>query len=117
MNTYFFSEDGRCVCVANYDLETSSLDEGIVAVKSAQSLSPDEIYFDGGIKFSQEFDLSISANIISGIPTGATAYINGVSYLIDDGILEVTGDYPSLITVILTHPHYRTAVIEVQYEG
>jgi hypothetical protein len=43
---------------------------------------------------------------ISDLPAGVTVWVDGDSYLVNDGVFELTLDQPVSVSILLEHPHY-----------
>lgn len=59
------------------------------------------------------FDPVIETNRISNIPEGSTALFAAMKAPINDGFIELSVEYPELISVLLTHPLYQPKTFEV----
>ena len=116
MKTYIFDQSGRCTCAANSELPLDNLEDGLVGVHSESFYNPNAIYYDGEIKFTQPFNVNVSTNLITGIPAGTDAFIDGNRQVVDDGSLELEVAFNSTVHVVLIHPHYQTIGLEVTCE-
>lgn len=117
MNTYIFNQDGRCICAANSELPSDDVPAGATAVHSEISYRPDDIYFDNGICPIKEFAVTVASNRVANIPAGTRAMVGAASEIVNDGILELDVNYPTIVRVVLDHPHYRMKAVEVPCEA
>lgn len=85
-------------------VDQSILDMGPIL----QRISGDWVVFA-----KSEMPLTIQRNLITGIPLGARAIINGEMDIVEDGEIVFVADVEGVTSVDLSHPNYVRAMVEV----
>ncbi len=120
MAVAYFKKSGALVCVST---GTNTVQEMAPDGELAYAAVVDEdvqhalFYYDvadGKVKQKQNFNVRVFQGKIDNIPPGTKATVEDMVCVIDDGILEITGNISGARTkVLLTHVKYNPTVLEV----
>lgn len=119
MNTAFFDATGKCIGIAEGDQMNIVFPEAAFRSLVGLNASPNSIYCDtsGEVLSRQPFNLSVSTNVIEGLPAGTQVVMPTSDVVVDDGRLELEVAYPQTLRVTLVHPHYLEQTVEVPCEA
>ena len=123
MNTYVFSQDGRCELGAFDHRFVEEAFPGRIVVYSNARYPANQIWydtFDQKIMEKSAFHVRVSPNTLTGIPPGTTARVLGettTSVVVNDGALELDVAYPQTVRVALSHKAHIDQVFEVDCES
>lgn len=118
MNTAFFDERGRLLCIAEGNSLSAEVPGMAHVVAVDPRLTANDIWFNGtNVCVKRQFEVSVSANRIQGLPVGTLVITPTESYQVDDGDIEFVVQYACLIKVALDHPHFITTTVEVPCES
>ena len=118
MNTYVFDSTGACVMAVNSFFPAEDFPDRVVVHAEEDHMAVNVWYDHVNNRMSHrtEFDVTVTTNTISDIPTGTTAVVGESVIEVVDGVLELDVTYPQTVTVVLTHPAYRMEAVEVPCE-
>jgi len=60
--------------------------------------------------------ITVTTNTISNVPVGTSCIAYNMKEVVDDGVLELDVPYPEIIKVVMFHPTYKRAIVEVPCE-
>lgn len=117
MSTAYFDEEGRLLCltVLGSDMDPPTGTE--FTIEDLETTDPNAIYYDlttQAVAEKQAFPITVSRNLISGIPAGTKACFGDGSEIVDDGSIEFVANVEGTEFVMLVHPHYINQEIEVE---
>lgn len=72
------------------------------------------VYYDEGVQFKQQFPITVTRNLIAGIPPGTSVGVNHITDIVDDGEFEFVADVEETVRVTLSHPHYLYESVAVE---
>lgn len=113
--SYFNPSTGEIVgCVTGQDYEVeANLPDGCDYI---EGIFPPTKYYvkDGAAVALQELSVTVTGNVVSGLPVPCVVRIEGVPYEITDGELELNANLPGPYRILISAPCYLLTEIVIQ---
>ncbi|MDF0540741.1 hypothetical protein PX699_00160 [Sphingobium sp. H39-3-25] len=109
----FFDENGALICATETDMMPP--EKTVFEAEFPAGASANDVYFkDGAVRLRTHMTLTISRNMIGGLPVGAIVVWSDGEAIIDDGDLEFDADVEQAMRVTVMHPAHHPTVVVVQ---
>lgn len=116
--TAFFDATGQFLLAVSASSNNSILPpEGAAYSSEYSDQDVNSIYYDitaEAIAFKPRSPVTISRNQIENIPVGSTVILPDEAIAVDDGAIKFEANVEETITVIILHPFYLDAILEVE---
>lgn len=120
MITFAFNSAGVCMYSLNKEVAAEDLPDATYVVHMPEGTDVNSVWYDTSTHrvFTRTYlQPVISANRISGLPSGTKAALGAEMIDVTDNEIEFEVDYPQTLRVILFHPSYLDTVVEVPCEA
>lgn len=117
MAVAYFNQDGRCVCIAKQASTVAGLTDDIPYAAVIAEDNVDDIFYnieDDTVNLKSAFNIIVDEDTIRNIPANTTVFVEGESYVVNDGSLTVESNLSALVSVFLQHPRYKDTIVEVR---
>lgn len=115
MRRGYFDSDGNLLLIAEWTSVMGDPPEMAFVAEVSEEATANNVYFAyAKVHFKQPFTVTVSRNLIAGIPAGTLVTDSLGSVEVDDGAAEYVADVPSVEWVQLSHPHFLYQVVEVE---
>lgn len=117
MAVAYFNQDGRCVCIAKQASRVAGLSDDIPYAAVIAEDNVDDIFYnieDDTVNLKSAFNIIVDEDTIRNIPANTTVFVEGESYVVNDGSLTVESNLSALVSVFLQHPRYKDTIVEVR---
>lgn len=112
---FAYIKDGKLLAVANKEVDYE--DAAVTSIEVADGTEANSVFYDpdtGLVCPRMDFALSISRNLIAGIPVGTMVTDADGQDIVEDGVMEFEADVPETIWLCFDHPHYNSTWISVE---
>lgn len=120
MAVAYFKKSGALMCVShgtNTVQEMAHDGELAYAAIVEDDVDFRQFYYDVAdkkVKAKDKLNVRVFKGVIDNIPQGTKASVHGKEYIVEDGRLEISGNYDGArVTVLLTNVKYHSQVVEV----
>lgn len=117
MAVAYFNQDGRCVCIAKQASTVAGLTDNIPYAAIISDDIEEDIFYnieDDTVNLKSAFNIIVDEDTIRNIPANTTVFVEGESYVVNDGSLTVESNLSALVGVFLQHPRYKDTIVEVR---
>jgi hypothetical protein len=117
MAVAYFNQDGKCVCIAKQASRVAGLSDDIPYAAVIAEDNVNDIFYnieDDTVNLKSAFNIIVDGDTIRNIPANTTVFVEGESYVVNDGSLTVEGNLSALVSVFLQHPRYKDITVEVR---
>ena len=117
MAVAYFNQDGKCVSVAVRTSTVAGLSDDIPYAAVIADDNVEDIFYnieDDTVNLKSAFNIIVDEDTIRNIPANTTVFVEGESYVVNDGSLTVEGNLSALVSVFLQHPRYKDITVEVR---
>ncbi|WP_334185078.1 hypothetical protein [Novosphingobium sp.] len=115
MSTAYFNHEGRLMMLVALP-GMAPPESAAFTVTVEGNLDPNGIYFDietNAVAEKMKFPVTFSRNRVAEIPSGTVAIVEGLELVIDDGEIELDANVEGMMSIHLSHLHFRDEVVKV----
>ena len=117
MAVAYFNQDGKCVSIAKHTSTVQGLTDDIPYAATIDDDNIEDIFYnieDDTVNLKAAFNIIVDGDTIRNIPANTTVYVEGESYVVNDGSLTVESNLSALVRVHLQHLRYKDTTVEVK---